>query len=321
MQRRQERDPLIDEKWARLDEHPLPSPVVREGIAHNLGIVYSSLPGFRPLELDLYAQSLPSVQVTARPAIVWIHGGAFAMGSRRLLPDFLSEQNFFRRLANAGFVVASIDYRLSAEALWPAQILDVRAAIHWLRSRASELSLDPSAIAVWGESAGGNLAAMAGVLGSREFDGDVRHDFPEVAAVIDWYGPTDFGAMDRQAPADSAMHHDDPQSPESRLLGAPVQTVPDLVRAADPATYVDRDTPPMLIRHGRNDRLVPFGQSVALAAALESAGASVRFWPVDDADHVFGGHPDPWIFVEEAIEFLREVLPARAHEGVGNDAA
>ena len=320
MQWRTGRDPLSDEAWAKLDEHPLPDSLLMNGIATRLGVVYSSPPGYRPLELDLYMPDEPSVGVLVRrPAIVWIHGGAFAMGSKRLLPVFLSEKDFFVRLARAGFVVASIDYRLSAEALWPAQVIDVRAAIRWMRSRAEELALDPSSIAVWGESAGGNLAAIAGVLGSQEFEGDARHELPEVAAVVDWYGPTDFAAMDRQAPANSAMQHDDAESPESRLLGAPIQDVPDLVRAADPSSYVRRDSPPMLIRHGRIDRLVPFGQSEAFAAALERAGSTVRFRPVDNADHVFGGHPDPWIFVEEAIEFLREVLPAHANEGASND--
>lgn len=156
MQWRTGRDPLSDEAWAKLDEHPLPDSLLMNGIATRLGVVYSSPPGYRPLELDLYMPDEPSVGVLARrPAIVWIHGGAFAMGSKRLLPGFLSEKDFFVRLARAGFVVASIDYRLSAEALWPAQVIDVRAAIRWMRSRAEELALDPSSIAVWGESAGG----------------------------------------------------------------------------------------------------------------------------------------------------------------------
>jgi acetyl esterase/lipase len=308
-------DPFHDASWARLDKAPLPDPLIVGDLALRPGIVYSSLPGFRPLEMDLYAPALAWSGSTADeerryPVVVWIHGGAFAMGSRRLLPEFLQAAEFFHTLARAGFVVAAIDYRLSSEEKWPAQLLDVRTAIRWLRSRAAELAIDVDAIAAWGESAGGHLAAMAGVLGRREIpDEPDGLDRPAVAAVIDWYGPTNFAAMDRQAPTDSAMSHDDPGSPESRLLGAPVQDIPALVAAADPATYADVAVPPTLIRHGRADRLVPFGQSVVFAEALRRAGAAVTFLPVDDAGHVFEGHPDPAVFVAEAIDFLHAVLP------------
>jgi acetyl esterase/lipase len=287
-------------------------------LAHRHGIFYLSTPGFRPLEMDLYAPAAawsdsPAGDGDRYPAVVWIHGGAFALGSRRLLPEFLEAADFFHTLAREGFVVAAIDYRLSSEERWPAQLLDVRAAIRWLRSRAGELAIDVDAIAVWGESAGGHLAAMAGVLGRRGIPEEPEGlDLPEVGAVIDWYGPTNFAAMDRQAPVDSAMSHDDPDSPESRLLGAPVQEVPDLVAAADPASYATAAVPPMLIRHGRADRMVPFGQSVAFAEALARAGAAVTFLPVDDAGHTFEGHPEPTAFLKEGLDFLRASLPQRA---------
>ena len=277
------------------------------------GAIYASIPGFRPLELDLYA---PAEASAPRPAVVWIHGGAFALGSKRLLPAFLREVDFFAELVRRGFVVASIDYRLSGEARWPAQLIDVRAAVRWMRRRSAELGVDPAAIATWGESAGGHLSAMAGMTsGVRRPEEPADIEPTRVAAVIDWYGPTDFAAMDRQAPADALQIHDAPDSPESRLVGAPVQEAHAQVRDADPATHARAGVPPILIRHGRADRLVPVGQSEQLAAALECAGAGVDFQIVEGAGHVFEDHPDPATFFEEAVAFLRAALPHRANTG------
>ncbi|MDN4475509.1 alpha/beta hydrolase [Demequina sp. SYSU T00192] len=318
MQRRTPSGDPTDEPWAEpLASSALPRPLVEDDVATISGAVYASRPGYRPLELDLYAPADAwadgglAEQGRRLPAIVWIHGGAFMLGSRRLLPTFLEEADFFAALARAGFVVATIDYRLSSEARWPAQLLDVRAAVRWLRSRADELGIATHAIAVWGESAGGHLAACAGLRGDATHPDEAPGiPLPSVAAVVDWYGPTDFAAMDRQAPPDALQVHDAPDSPESRLVGAPVQDAHGPVSDADPATHVAPGCPPVLIRHGVRDRLVPFGQSIHLAAALEAAGADVRLRPVEGAGHVFEGHPHPVDFVHEAVDFLREVMPS-----------
>lgn len=308
---------MVNDPWAKLPQEPLP-PAVRAGdVTEREGVVYSSIPGYRPLELDVYA---PADARGALPAIVWIHGGAFALGSRRIAPAFLAEVDFFRRTAREGFVVVSVDYRLSGEAPWPAQLMDVRAAVRWLTEHAAELSIDPRAIVAWGESAGGHLAAMAGILGDRERPEEVPGlTLPRVAAVIDWYGPTDFRQMDVQAGAESDMRHDAADSPESRLLRSPVQEAGMVADDANPAHHVTAGSPPFLIHHGRDDRLVPFGQSDLLASRLRSVGADVTLVPVGGAGHVFEGHPDPASFVEEAIAFLRRVLPAP--EGSGGLAA
>lgn len=302
---------MMDDPWARLSEAPLAAAQACGDGNVRRGVIFSSLPGYRPLELDLFSPS--RVAASPRPVVIWIHGGAFALGTRQIQPAFLQDADFFAVLVRAGFVVASIDYRLSGEAQWPAQLHDVRAAVRWIRSRAEQLSIDPESIAVWGESAGGHLASMAGVLGASErADEPEGLPLPRVAAVVDWYGPTDFAAMDAQAPPDSAMAHDAPDSPESRLLGTPVPQAADQVADADPSRHAGSDAPPFLIRHGRKDRLVPFGQSELLADALLAAGADVTFLPVDAADHVFDGHPNPAEFIDEAVDFLRRVLPACA---------
>jgi acetyl esterase/lipase len=284
------------------------------GVRLRSGAIYAALTGYRPLRLDLY---LPPVTRRPAPVVVWIHGGAFMHGDRTALPPLLAQERLFTRLPLAGFAVASVEYRLSSEACFPAQLEDIQAAIRWLRARHDELGIDPARVAVWGESAGGHLAAFAGVAGETQgrdqavaFAGQPT----DVMAVVDWYGPTDFAAMDRQAPADSMMCHDDPDSPESRLLGAPVQERPDLVARADPCRRATADAPPFLIMHGTLDRWVPFGQSELLATRLRDVGVTVDFRPIAGADHVFEGYVRGSELVDEVVAFLERVL----RPGVGD---
>ncbi len=278
------------------------------GVRLRSGAVYAALTGYRPLRLDLY---LPPVTRSPAPLVVWIHGGAFMHGDRTALPPLLEQERLFTRLPLAGFAVASVEYRLSSEARFPAQLEDVQAAIRWLRARHAELDVDPSRVAGWGESAGGYLAAFAGVAGRAGPAGpamEFADQSAELTAVVDWYGPTDFAAMDRQAPADSMMCHDDPDSPESRLIGAPVQERPDLVARADPCRWATSETPPFLIMHGTRDRWVPFGQSELLAARLLGLGVPVDFRAIEGADHVFEGCERGPELVDEAITFLARSL-------------
>ncbi len=288
---------------------PLPEVQLRDhGVRLLAGAVYSVLEGYRPLRLDLY---LPPVSRPPARLVVWIHGGAFLHGDRTALPPLLERERLFTRLPLARFAVASIEYRLSNEAVFPAQIEDVQAAIRWLRARHAELGIDPARIAVWGESAGGHLAAYAGVAGrpgSTEAAVEFADQPTNVSAVVDWYGPTDFSTMDQQAGAISRMDHDHPDSPESRLIGAPVQERADLVKHADPAMHVTAAAPPFLIMHGTQDGLVPFGQSEHLVARLNELGVPVDFRPVVGADHVFEGYEEGGALVDEVVEFLTRVV-------------
>jgi acetyl esterase/lipase len=301
-------DPFGDAPWLRLELGALPGPVSTGGdVDVYPGLIYASPVGFRPMLLDLYH---PATGLQPAPLVVWIHGGAFAMGHRGLLPDFLAQARLFELLVANGFAVASVDYRLSGEAHFPAQLHDVKAAIRWLRARSGELDLDSTRVAVWGESAGGHLSAMAGATsGLAEMEGDVgiRDASSAVDAVVDWYGPTDFAAMDLQRPSDAEQTHGDAGSPESRLIGASVDVSPDLVALANPCTYVRPGLPPFLVVHGTADRLVPFGQSGLLVAALRRADVPVTFHAVEGADHVFDGEPDRVALIE-ALAFLRMAL-------------
>jgi acetyl esterase/lipase len=228
--------------------------------------------------LDLYAPK----QATAVPLIVWIHGGAFLFGSKEGFP----QEPVPLHLLLEGYAVASINYRLSPEAVFPAQLEDCKAAIRYLRAHADEFGLDPNRIGVWGASAGGHLAAFLGTTGEvRDFDaGENLGHSSRVRAVCDFYGPTDFLQMDAHRLPDGQIH-DAPDSPESKLVGGPIQDNPDKVRRANPITYVTQGAPPFLIVHGRLDRLVPFHQGQLLAAALETVGAPVHFHAVEGGGH------------------------------------
>lgn len=230
--------------------------------------------------LDLYLSNATA----PTPLIVWIHGGAFRMGSK--------EDRVPLEYVAAGYAVASINYRLSQHAIFPAQIEDCKAAVRWLRAHADRFGIDPERFGAWGESAGGHLVAMLGTTGAtRQFDVGAYLDQPSrVQAVADHFGPTDFLQMDSQRLPDS-MVHDTPDSPESELVGGPIQQHPERVAFANPITYVTPDAPPFLIVHGDRDPLVPYHQSELLAAALCQAGVETIFYTVRGEGH--GNFKDP----------------------------
>jgi acetyl esterase/lipase len=169
--------------------------------------------------------------------------------------------------------VAAADYRLSGEALWPAQLDDAKAAVHWLRKRAAELPVDGDRIAAWGESAGGHLATLLGL------------DLDFLTAVVAWYAPTDLAALAADIGADPMAA----DSREAQLLGAPLPAVPDLAAQASPVTHVRPGAPPFLLLHGTQDRFVPGVQSERFRAALSAAGVPVELETYEGADHMWMG--------------------------------
>jgi acetyl esterase/lipase len=192
----------------------------------------------------------------------------------------------------AGYAIASINYRLSQHALFPAQIEDCKAAVRWLRAHAAQYGLDAARFGAWGPSAGGHLVAMLGTTGNvAELDvGEHLEASSRVQAVVDYFGPTDFLQMDAHRMPKGKVH-DAADSPESELVGGPIQENADRVAAANPITYVSPDAPPFLIVHGELDPLVPHHQSELLVAALKRAGVPVTFYTVVGAGH--GGFTDP----------------------------
>jgi putative heme-binding domain-containing protein len=228
-------------------------------------------------KLDLY---LPEKADGPLPVIVWIHGGAWLGGSKDNPPAL----SFLTR----GYAVASINYRLSQHAQFPAQIEDCKAAIRWLRANAKTYHLDPNHIGVWGASAGGHLVALLGTTaGVKELEGQGGNSEQpsRVQAVVDWFGPTDLLTMGEQSGPNSRIKHNAPDAPEAKLIGGPVPENKDKAAKASPITYVRRGAAPFLIMHGDKDDLVPYPQSEELAAALKKAGAEVTLRKIEGAGH------------------------------------
>lgn len=247
-------------------------------------IVYRDLPyitnGHERQKLDLF---LPR-EGENLPLIIRIHGGAWLSGSK--------EGEWPNDYLRYGYAVARINYRLSQHAIFPAQIEDCKAAVRYLRANAQKYNLDPNRFGVWGASAGGHLVALLGTTGDiNEFDvGENLSVSSRVQAVADYYGPTDFLQIDEhRLPNSTARNAAD--SPESKLIGGPIQENREKVAKANPITYVTKNAPPFLIVHGDKDPLVPHHQSELLEDALKKAGVPVVFYTVKDGAH--GGFKDP----------------------------
>ena len=240
-------------------------------------------------KLDLY---LPK-DGTNLPLIIWIHGGAWKVGNKNLEVPL----NYLRE----GYAVASVEYRFSQDALFPAQIEDCKAAVRWLRANAAKYNLNPDLFAAWGPSAGGHLVAMLGTTSKvKDFDvGENLSVSSRVQAVVDYFGPTDLLEM---------RGHQGPGSPESDLIGGALQDNPGKAKAASPITYVSKDAPPFLIVHGDADTTVGFNQSELLTAALQQAGVTVTFHPVKGGVHGLGSiSKDPQV-AELTKAFLAKYL-------------
>jgi len=232
-------------------------------------IVYGNVKG-RPLRLNIARPKLPPKK--PMPIIVYIHGGAWMMG------DYKGPENY--PFAAKGYFTVNIEYRLSDEAIFPAQIHDCKAAIRWLRAHAEEYGIDPDRIGVWGHSAGGHLAALLGTSHDiTEMEGDEGSEgfSSSVQAVVDLCGATDLFQLDLDA--------------TEKLVGGPLNERTELVKMANPVTYVTPDDPPFLIIHGDKDPHVPLIHSELLYNALRKANVEATFIIVKNGDHGF--HPSP----------------------------
>ncbi|HEY9420803.1 MAG TPA: alpha/beta hydrolase fold domain-containing protein, partial [Thermoanaerobaculia bacterium] len=260
------------------------------------------------LKLELL---VPKGATAPTPLVMWIHGGGWWSGSRLPVPSKVSA------LCARGYAVASVDYRYSTTARWPAQIQDIRGAVRWLRAHAADYNLDPDRFGAWGESAGGHLAATLATSGgvsmftigheTVDLEGAIGGNLEfssRVQAAVDTYGATDFLRMSFY-PTPEAPNHNAFNSAESRLVGGPIQDYPERAALANPITYVTPDDPPMLVMHGALDILIPFDQSEQLADALRAQRVPVTFLPLRDAGH--GG--SPWTATNPVVyTFFDDVL-------------
>jgi len=251
--------------------------------------------------LDIY---LPPDAKGNLPLVIFIHGGGW------LSNDKYADMGYMRKtvseIVSNGFAMASIDYRFSTQAVFPAQIQDCNRAISFLYDNAQKYGFDKNRFAVMGFSAGGHLATLVALSTNNHvetfFMPGASKSFT-IKAAVDFYGPTELLLFPGS---------DDAKSPESTLIGAAPLTRPDLAKAASPVTYADKDDPPFLIIHGEKDELVPIKQSYLLSSWLNVLGIEHELIVVKDAPH-FGPMFDADDIRAKVITFLKKHLsPVRA---------
>ncbi len=262
---------------------PAPAPVASssaDGVPAGADRIFMDLeyakPDGRAVKLDLF---LPKMSEKPVPVVIWIHGGGWQAGSKAMCPA--------RGWVKDGFAVASVEYRFTDRAAFPAQINDCKAAVRFLRAHAKEYNLDPERFGAWGASAGGHLVALLGTsCGSAECEGAAlgcAEQSSAVQCVCDWFGPTDF----TEYKAESA----DVAPMLVKLFGGKMSEKQERVKLASPALHVKKEGtkyPPFLIVQGDKDPLVPHEQSRLLAAKLKEAGGSAELVIVEGAGHGFG---------------------------------
>lgn len=254
-------------------------------------VVYATAGG-KPLSLDVY------VPTAARkpPLVVYVHGGAWTTGSKSQYPEFLLEH---------GFAVASLDFRSSSEAPFPANVHDIKAGIRFLRAKAAEYGYPGGRIAIMGASSGGHLAALVGVTNDDNDlegkEGEHLNESSAVQAVVSYFGASDLTTiLSQSTPAGLAVRGPALQ----RLLGASPDRVPELARQASPVFHVNGHSPPIFLLHGDQDTQMPVNQSLELQSVYQSADRPVEVMFLHGVGHVgepfFRGSP-----VERVVAFLK----------------
>ena len=265
------------------------SPPVPEGLELDNDVVFG-----KGGTQDLHAEiAYPENAAKPMPAIIYIHGGGWIGGSYK--------HTALLKIAKAGYFGASIEYRLSNVAKWPAQIQDCKLAVRWLRANAAKYNIDPNRIGAWGDSAGGHLVACLGTMADvKDYEGDGGYPgvSSAVQAVVDFYGPTDFTRPDIYSPTAIKL--------TEGLFGVPYEQNPALWKSGSPFFYVKAGDPPMLLVHGDADTLVPLAQSTVFDEALTKAGVPHELLVVKNGGHGFKPMPgtkiDPgWPDIDKAV--------------------
>jgi len=265
---------------------PMPERILTmpNGVAVSTDITFSTIPGYRPIVLDLYR---PASADKALPLVIYVHGGGWMAGHTRQSGAFSDFPAVLADLSARGYVVASLEYRLSKEAPFPAAIDDVKTAIRFLRAKAGQYGIDGGRIAIWGGSAGGQLAALAALDCGHPPTGEDKSNAEQsdcVNAAVGWYGVYDFATMPQPA---------NPRVENSYLDCTRGACPAERVAAASPAAHVDAKDPPMLLIHGMDDKVVPVSQSQELAAKLKAAKVPVTLEIIPGVGH-------SWIGANEA---------------------
>lgn len=244
--------------------------------------------------LDLLLPEEPSSRKI--PLIVWIHGGSWRSGSKA--------SGYARRLvSHPDYAVAGINYRLTKEAAWPAQLHDCKAAIRYLRANAAKYGIDPDRIAVAGSSAGGHLASCLGTMvGGKDNEGEVGPHLgvsTEISCVMNFFGGSYL--CDEKGHTDPSL--DKPSSAIYQLMGGLPSTMPERALSASPLYHVDKNTAPFLFVHGTRDSVVIIKHADDLVAAIEKTqGIDVPFVRIEDAEHGKGFGPTVYVIVKQYLD-------------------
>jgi acetyl esterase/lipase len=252
--------PAVAAQVVSTDQFPKLHATYPGGVTGHPDLVYSTVQGFRPITLDLYT---PAKSGAAKPLVIYVHGGGWMGGTARNAAAYANFPAVLADLASRGYVVASLNYRLGGEAKAPAATQDVDAAIRWLKAHAAEYGIDKSRVAIWGGSAGGQLAALA-ATDCTPSDGKAESDCVQAAAI--WYGLFDIPS---QAGAPAYFGSDGPKS--------------------SAVTYLDAKDPPFLLIHGTDDRTVPVVQSREMIKKLKALGIKSDFIELPGIDHSWIG--------------------------------
>ena len=250
------------------------------GVSVSTDITFSSITGYRPITLDLYRPKADG----PRPLVIYVHGGAWMVGHKRQSGGAFSDFTaVLGDLSARGYIVAAVQYRLALESPFPAASDDVRTAIRFLRANAGRYGIDARHVALWGGSAGAQLAALVALDCGHAPSGEDKSNAAEsdcVQAAVAWHGVYDFATL--------------PQSVAPRAVNAYLDCVkdacpPDRIAAASPASHVDAKDPPMLLIHGTDDKTVPLTQSQELAAKLKAAKVPVTLEIIPGVGHSWIG--------------------------------
>jgi acetyl esterase/lipase len=300
---------------------PPPPPDLNQPVAFPGGVmatpnlVYAQIEGFRPLTLDLY-QVPAKVKEPSRPAILFVHGGLWTKGDARHAAAFDDLPGMLAVLAAKNYVVASVNYRLAGEAHFPAATQDVKSAVRWLRTHATDYNIDTTRVMVWGQEAGGQIAALVGTscgVNVLEPAADAASKAPMasdcVQGVIDWAGPVDLASWEPPH-ADAGA-----PTPLGAYMGCePVDCAPGAIKAASPLSYLETMSPAFLIQQGATDALVPVTQSRALYDALQTlhVPSALVVYPEVGENFTRNGTADPATqakLMSDMEDFITKTFP------------
>lgn len=303
------------------ERYPQPEVKFASGVTGLPDLTYSIIPGYRQLKLDLYLP--PGARTGARPLVVYVAGGGWAADRPRNAGPIEDFPGVFVGLAQKGYVVASIRYRLSGEAKFPAAEHDTKTALRWLRAQAAKYGIDKNRVVIWGSSAGGQLSALAAVscgdpkLAPVQATGSGATKVPDesdcVNGAVIWYGIFDFAQMG-PPPGANANAANRPPGADATFLGCKPGEVCAARQNASAVNFVDANDPPMLLIHGSADRVVPVKQSQVMYDALQAKGVNSELIVIPDVDHSFIGktpeatHAATNQALKKTIEFIEATI-------------